>query len=215
MTSTSTGTDSVTAMRQRDAKRFFLLWLRRYLICYFLIIAAFLVYVFGVQGTRIEWVGHIQRNYAKYLVSQNDVFVESMMEFEALTSKTGIEYSDSEKAQIREILAEQNEFLNKLQKRSPNESNSDYMDLYQDMLQIFAFYIQGEIMMAEYCYAYTDSHIPENEFSGDGTGLESYTMGKEMCNMMGNMILNNYRYINEIRGTNHASRFNIVEIGTN
>lgn len=212
MTSTSTGTDSVIAMRQRDAKRFFLLWLRRYLICYILIVAAFLIYFFGYQGVKIEFIGNVQKNYAKYLVEQNDVFVASMMEFEAIASKTGVEYSDAEKAAMQEILNEQNEFLNKLQKRSPNEENADFMDLYQDMLQIFAFYIQGEIMMAEYCYSYTDNKVIENEFSGNGIGLETYTMGKEMCNMMGNMILNNFKYINEIRGTDYRSKYNIVEI---
>jgi hypothetical protein len=39
-------------------------------------------------------------------------------------------------------------------------------------------------------------------------------MGQELCNIMGNMILNNFRYINEIRGTNYQSVHNIVELVT-
>ena len=68
-------------------------------------------------------------------------------------------------------------------------------------------------MIAEYCYAYTDNYTLENEYSDKAVSIEKYTMGKEMCNMMGNMVLNNYRYINDIRGTNYQSKYNIVEIG--
>ena len=199
--------------QQRDAKRFFFLWLRRLIVCYITAMAIYFVYVFAVQGVQISWVGDVQRNYAKFLVKQNDEFVNYMIEFEDLTSKTGSEYTEEEKALIKANLEKQNEFLSKLQKRSPSESNADYLDLYQDMLQIFAFYIQGEVMKAEYCYAYSDNYTLENQYSDNTAGMETYTMGQELCNLMGNMILNNFRYINEVRGTNYQSIHNIVEIG--
>lgn len=210
---TETTNEALKEKKKRDAQRFFLLWLCRFLICYALVISVFLIYVFGIQGAKITYIGNVQNNYAKYLVKQSDVFVGYMVEFENLTNKTGAEYTDEEKAAIQSSLEKQNEFLNTLQKRSPDETNSDYLDLYQDMLQIFAFYIQGEIMIAEYCYAYTDNYTLENEYSDKAVSIEKYTMGKEMCNMMGNMVLNNYRYINDIRGTNYQSKYNIVEIG--
>lgn len=199
--------------QRRDAKRFFFLWLRRLIVCYVIAMAAYFVYVFSIQGVKISFVGNIQRNYAKFLVEQNDEFVSYMIEFEGLTSKTGSEYTEEEKAMIRKNLEKQNTFLASLQKRSPNENNSDYLDLYQDMLQIFAFYIQGEVMKAEYCYAYSENYTLENQYSDKTVGMETYTMGQELCNMMGNMILNNFRYINEIRSTNYQSVHNIVEIG--
>lgn len=199
--------------RQRDAKRFFLLWLRRLIIGYVIAMAAYFVYVFAIQGATITYVGNIQRKYAKFLVEQNDEFVNYMIEFEDLTSKTGSEYTEEEKILIEENLEKQNQFLANLQKRSPDESNQDYLDLYQDMLQIYAFYIQGEAMKAEYCYAYSDNYTLENQYSDATAGMETYTMGQELCNIMGNMILNNFRYINEIRGTNYQSVHNIVELG--
>lgn len=207
-------TVNIEEYKKRDCKRFFLLWMRRLIIAYILCIAAYFVYVFAIQGATISLVGNIQKKYAKYLVEQSDVFVDYMIDFNLMTSDTKREYTENEKIQIKENLEKQNEFLANLQKRAPNETNSDYRDLYQDMLQIFAFYIQGETMMAEYCYSYSDNYTLENEYSDQNVGLETYTMGKELCNMMGNMILNNFRYINEIRGTEYQSKHNIVELGS-
>ena len=201
--------------RQRDAKRFFLLWMRRLVIGYVLCMAMYFIWLFAIQGVTIDYVGGTQRNYAKFLVEQNDEFITEMIEFEALTSKTNSVYTEAEKAAIKANLERQNRFLQKLQKRAPNESNSDYIDIYQDMLQIYAFYIQGEVMKAEYCYKYDTNFTLENQFSGEGASLESYTMGQELCNMMGNMILNNFKYINDIRDTNYKSKHNIVEMGGN
>ena len=207
-------TVNIEEYKKRDCKRFFLLWMRRLIIAYILCIAAYFVYVFAIQGATISFVGNIQKKYAKYLVEQSDVFVDYMIDFNLMTSDTKREYTENEKIQIKENLEKQNEFLANLQKRAPDETNSDYRDLYQDMLQIFAFYIQGETMMAEYCYSYSDNYTLENEYSDQNVGLETYTMGKELCNMMGNMILNNFRYINEIRGTEYQSKHNIVELGS-
>ena len=200
--------------RQRDTKRFFFLWLRRLIIGYVLCMSIYFIWLFAIQGVTIDYVGNVQRNYAKFLVNQNDEFIGYMIEFEALTSKTNAVYTDSEKDAIKTNLEKQNEFLQMMQKRAPNEKNSDYLDIYQDMLQIYAFYIQGEIMKAEYCYKYDSNFTLENSFSGSGASLESYTMGQELCNMMGNMILNNFKYINEIRDTNYSSKHNIIELGS-
>lgn len=199
--------------RQRDAKRFFLLWMRRLIIGYVLCMGIYFVWLFAIQGVTIDYVGNVQKKYGKFLVEQNDVFIEYMVEFEGLTSKTKAVYTEGEKEAIRDNLNKQNEFLKKMQQRAPNEKNSDYIDIYQDMLQIYAFYIQGEVMKAEYCYQYTDNFTLENSFSGSSASLESYTMGQELCNMMGNMILNNVKYINDVRDTTYSSKYNIVEIG--
>lgn len=200
--------------RQRDTKRFFFLWVRRLIIGYVLCMSVYFIWLFAIQGVTIDYVGNVQRNYAKFLVNQNDEFIGYMIEFEALTAKTNAVYTDSEKDAIKTNLEKQNDFLQMMQKRAPNEKNSDYLDIYQDMLQIYAFYIQGEIMKAEYCYKYDSNFTLENSFSGSGASLESYTMGQELCNMMGNMILNNFKYINEIRDTNYTSKHNIIEMGT-
>lgn len=202
------------AKRERDQKRFTTMWVKRFVIAYLLCIAVYVIYLFAFQGLTIEFTGNIQRHYAKYLVKQNDEFITLMVEFEALTSKTNVVYSQEEKAAIKENLEKQNAFLEKMQKRAPDDTNLDYVDLYQDMLQIYAFYIQGEIMKAEYCYAYNTNFTLENQYSNSETSLETYTMGQELCNMFGNMILNNYKYINEIRGTEYKSQHNIIELGS-
>ena len=199
---------------ERDNKRFTKLWCKRLLIGYVICMTLYFVWFFAIQGATLTFNGSIQRNYAKFLITQNDEFVTYMMEFEALTSKTGQVYSYAQKEAIKENLIKQNEFLKNLQKQSPEEKNSDYLDLYQDMLQIYAFHIQGEIMIAEYCYAYTDNFTLEDQYSNPTASLEQYTMGKELCNMMGNMILNNYKYVNDIRGTTYESKHDIIELGT-
>ena len=56
-------------------------------------------------------------------------------------------------------------------------------------------------MQAEYVYAYKDNYIPDEKFSDKTVRLETYTMGTSLCNMMGNMMLNNYTYINDVRNT--------------
>jgi hypothetical protein len=199
--------------RERDYRRFFFLWMKRLIIGYVLGMTIFFIYLFAVQGLNIQWVGGVQRNYGKFLVKQNDKFITQMIEFEALTSQTGVVYSETDKAAIAANLEKQNEFLRTMQKLSPNEDNADYLDIYQDMLQIYAFYIQGEVMKAEYCYNYDNNHVLENEYTNNTTGLETYTIGQELCNMMGNMILNNFKDINQVRGTNYESKHNIIEMG--
>jgi hypothetical protein len=201
--------------RERDYKRFFFLWLKRVLIGYVIGMAIYFVWLFSIQGLTIEWIGGVQRNYAKFLVEKNDEFITHMIEFEALTSKTGSVYTSAEKESIAKSLEQQNEFLKKMQKLSPDETNTDYLDIYQDMLQIYAFYIQGEVMKAEYCYNFSNNFVAEDEYSNSTTSIETYTMGQELCNMMGNMILNNFKYINQVRDTSYKSKHNIVEIGNN
>ena len=196
---------------QRDAKRFFLLWLRRLVIFYIIGLLIYFAYLFFALGISIRYTGWIQRNYAKYLIETNDEFVDYMINFNNLTNETNRVYSDSEKKAITLCLEEQNKLLTELQKTSPNEKNTDYIDIYQDMLQTYAFYIQGEIMKAEYCYSYTDNFTIENS-SSNGKNIETYTMGDELCNMMGNVILNNYTYINAIRNTSITSKHNIQAV---
>ena len=202
------------AKRERDQKRFTMMWIKRFIVAYLLCMVVYVVYLFAFQGLTIEFIGNIQKEYAKFLVQENDEFVTLMVEFEALTSKTQETYTDAEKEAIQQNLEKQNEFLKKLQKRSPNADNADYVDLYQDILQIYAFYIQGEIMIAEYCYAFDATFTLENQYSNSETSLETYTTGKGLCNMFGNMILNNYKYINDIRDTSYKSQHNIVELGS-
>ena len=114
--------------RQSDTKRFFFLWVRRFIIGYVLCMSIYFIWLFAIQGVTIDYVGNVQRNYAKFLVNQNDEFIGYMIEFEALTSKTNAVYTDSEKNAIKTNLEKQNEFLQMMQKRAPDEKNSDYLD---------------------------------------------------------------------------------------
>lgn len=182
-------------------RKLFFLWLGRAFLFYILFLGLFAAWLFGIKGYRIE--KNIQKNYAEFLIKQNDVFVAHMIDFNQMTSSSSREYAFEEKTAIGNELTQQNEFLIYMQTHAPDSSNSDYIDIYQDMLQIYGFYIQGEAMIAEYCYDYQKPRIAEDVVN---TG-EQYTMGTELCNMFGNMILNNYRYINEVRSTNYESKF--------
>ena len=87
--------------RQRDTKRFFFLWVRRLIVGYVLCMSVYFIWLFAIQGVTIDYVGNVQRNYAKFLVNQNDEFIGYMIEFEALTAKTNAVYTDSEKNAIK------------------------------------------------------------------------------------------------------------------
>lgn len=164
------------------------------------------------MDVRITFTGKIQENYGQYLTDIQDKFIERTLEYTAITEDTERLYSNTEKANIESELVKQNDILKELQKNPPNEDNLDYSNIYNDIMKIMAFYIQGETMQAEYIYGYKDKYLPDEEQSGKVVRLETYTMGAALCNVMGNMMLNNYRYINEVRNTNFNSKYIIMSI---
>ena len=201
-------TDSRQEIDRTISKRMFKRWCLRTVIGYVVVMTGICIYLFGFSGWTPNPNRRIQKNYALYLTEQNDAFIDSMIEFTSMTKQTGQVYSPEQKAEIQRKLNEQNDFLKEMQLYSPSEQNQDYLDLYQDMLRMYAFYIQGETMVAEYCYNYSDNTSPEGEKAQAGS-YESYTTGSELCNMFGNMILNNFTYINDVRHTDYQSKFDI------
>lgn len=192
----------------------FLTWIILFALCWFLFTGAYIGYLYFVKDVRITPVSTIQDNYAKFLVEKHDHFLDSIIEFEAATKKTTSVYSKEELDAIQALLLEQNGILKDLQKFPPDTNNEDYYPIYQDALKIISFYIQGEIMKMEYVYNYKDFYLPEEELSGDIVGIETYTIGHELCNLMGNMLLNNYIYINQVRDTKIPSKFDILPLET-
>lgn len=193
------------------AKEFFK-WTLALLICWIIFIVSYLGYLYFFKDVRIEFTSKIQENYAEFLVKEHDNFLDSIIEFEAITSKIDKVYSEEEIEIIEKLLLEQNSILKRLQQYPPDATNEDYFGIYQDSLKIISFYIQGEIMKTEYIYNYKEEYLPDEELSGEIIRVETYTIGHQLCNIMANMLLNDYKYINEVRGTNFESKFNIIPV---
>lgn len=187
-------------------------WVLRFFLLYIAFIILYCSYLYFFMDVRITKAVNVQENYGQYLIDTQDKMVEYSLEFASLVEDVERVYTEKEKEAIKEELIKQNELLKELQINSPDSTNEDYLQIYTDILKIFSFYIQGETMQAEYVYAYKDNYIPDEKFSDKTVRLETYTMGTSLCNMMGNMMLNNYTYINDVRNTNYESKFEILPV---
>ena len=187
-------------------------WIRLFFICYFIFLIGYCAYLFIFMDVRITLNKDVQKNYGQYLVDMQDKIVEHSLIFDKLVEDTERVYTDEEKESIKQELLDQNDLLKKLQATVPDETNEDYALVYKDILKIFGLYIQGETMQAEYIYGYKDSYIADEINSDKTVRMETYTMGTALCNMMGNMMLNNYTYINDVRNTTFESKYTITPV---
>lgn len=187
-------------------------WILRFFILYLLFLIGYCSYLYFAMDVRISLKEDYQKNYGQYLVDIQDKMVGHSLDFNSMVEDTERVYTDAEKDKIKDELVSQNDLLKNLQLNPPNSDNEDYALIYKDVLKIFGFYIQGETMQAEYVYGYKDSYIADEEYSDSTTRLETYTMGTSLCNLMGNMMLNNYKYINDVRGTDYSSKYNIQPV---
>lgn len=176
------------------------------------IIAGYFIYSVNFRGMVITNVKAIQDNYAKYMVEKNDEFIDYMLEFEEMMSTPQRMYSEEEVSELSKNLVKQNALMKTLQKNPPNTENKDYLEIYKDYLKLYAFYIQGEVMRVEYVSAYKPEYTLEEIQNGTDAKDETYIMGVELCNMMGALILENSILVNEIRGTNYNSKFDIIPL---
>lgn len=187
-------------------------WVMRFFILYFIFLVFYIAWLYFVMDVRITKKVDVQLDYGQYLVDTQDKMIERTLEFAGLAEDTNRVYTDEEKERITNELLKQNKLLKELQKNPPNESNEDYVQIYNDILKIFSFYIQGETMQANYIYGYKDHYLADEKFADDTVRQETYTMGLALCNMMGNMMLNNYTYINNVRNTQYESKYTIIPV---
>lgn len=187
-------------------------WVLRFFLLYLSFIVVYCLYLYVFMDVRITIKPDIQKEYGKYLVEMQDKMVGQTLDFANLVEDINRQYTDREKDRIKDELVKQNELLKELQINSPDEINNDYMNIYKDMVKIFSFYIQGETMQSEYIYAYKDEYIADEKMSDENTRIETYTLGSSLCEVMGNMMLNNYDYINNVRGTDYQSSYTIVPV---
>lgn len=187
-------------------------WVLRFFLLYLLFIVLYCLYLYVFMDVRITIKPDIQKEYGKYLVEMQDKMVGQTLDFANLVEDVNRQYTDREKDRIKDELVKQNELLKELQINSPDETNNDYTDIYKDMVKIFSFYIQGETMQSEYIYAYKNEYIADEKMSDENVRIETYTLGSSLCEVMGNMMLNNYNYINAVRETDYQSSYTIVPV---
>lgn len=154
-----------------------------------------LLYLFLVKGMTIK--ENPQYNYAKFLINNNDKMIELMFYFEENSPKEK-EYTEEDKEALSNNIIEQNDLVKYLQENPPNEKNQDYLEIYNDLLKSYAFFIQGEIMEMEKIYGETDR-------------MEKMILGQNLQNMMGNVIIELNDKINAIRGTNIKYKYGYDE----
>ena len=158
-------------------------------------IISLLLYLFLVKGMTIK--ENPQYNYAKFLINNNDKMIELMFYFEENSPKEK-EYTEEDKEALSNNIIEQNDLVKYLQENPPNEKNQDYLEIYNDLLKSYAFFIQGEIMEMEKIYGETDR-------------MEKMILGQNLQNMMGNVIIELNDKINAIRGTNIKYKYGYDE----
>ena len=158
-------------------------------------IISLLLYLFLVKGMTIK--ENPQYNYAKFLINNNDKMIELMFYFEENSPKEK-EYTEEDKEALSNNIIEQNDLVKYLQENPPDEKNQDYLEIYNDLLKSYAFFIQGEIMEMEKIYGETDR-------------MEKMILGQNLQNMMGNVIIELNDKINAIRGTNIKYKYGYDE----
>ncbi len=158
-------------------------------------IISLLLYLFLVKGMTIK--ENPQYNYAKFLINNNDKMIELMFYFEENSPKEK-EYTEEDKEALSNKIIEQNDLVKYLQENPPDKKNQDYLEIYNDLLKSYAFFIQGEIMEMEKIYGETDR-------------MEKMILGQNLQNMMGNVIIELNDKINAIRGTNIKYKYGYDE----
>lgn len=144
----------------------------------------------------------IQTEYARFLIEINDDFVDKMVLFENITrNKESYEdYAESEKEQLTNIILAENTILSRLDNTSPNDSNLDYNELYENVLQSYALYIQGQLMKMEYILQ-TDV----------GLSYERYKLGDSVTNLIGNFIIEYGELSNKVRTTTYECKYKVLD----
>lgn len=168
-----------------------------YFICVFVAILSILIY--WIPST----VNNPQDNYAEFLIDLNNQFVLGMYNFanlqEDLDGENGNEKISEE---MSNIVIEQNELVKKLKETAPNEENEDYMEIAENMREMYLFYLQGEIYILEQTYS-----IPAERDSS------LLGMGNALTNTMGDAILKLPDKINSIRNTEISPNYRYEDVG--
>lgn len=144
-------------------------------------------YLYFFRGMRI--MNNPQKNYAKFLIENNDKLIDLFFEFDQKTNKEKIEYTEEEKNSLKDLILKQDNIVKLLQRYPPNENNKDYEELYNDMLESYFLFIQGELMEMEKIYG------------EDDVGEERLILGRALENMMGNIIIEFGEKVNAVRNT--------------
>lgn len=198
--------------KEISRRKYLLIWYFSFFVIFSLIMTVY-VYDFSTKhNLKIYFNEKIQENYEKHLIDINDKFIDLMLEFEDLIENPNREYSETELKKLSNNLSNKNELLKDLQKTPPNNKNSHLSEIYKDILKLYAFYIQGEVMRFEYVNYYQENYSDEEIENELVAKDESLIMGTQLVNMMGALILENPLIINAISNTNIESKYKTKEI---
>lgn len=150
----------------------------------------------------------IQEQYGRFLIETNDDFIDRMNMFEniAIADKKQEDYTDKEKEKLDNIVIAENTLLSNLENTPPTDINSDYKEVYDNMLQAYALYIQGQIIKMEFIY-----DVKDENSTVTSTSDEKFVLGDSVSNLTGNFIIEYNQIIQDIRKTNYKMKYSVLD----
>lgn len=165
---------------------------------YICIAIAFMILssVFVINVLNLE---NPQDEYGKFLVEQNNNFAKLMYDFLITSEEVGDEFSEESIPLLEKMsnqIIEQNNIVKNLERNPPDETNADYYNLIEQIRQTYLFLLQGEINILEQLYL-------SKEEQSEGV----FKTGIALQNVMGEIILQFPKLINDVRGTDFKSNY--------
>ena len=189
--------------KKKEFIKGFFKYLGIFILLFFIGLFALYKYLNYTEGFTIYFSPYnIQNQYARFLIDINDDFIDKMVMFENIVkSNSKVEdYSDYEKEQLSDIIVAENSILSRLMNTAPNDANLDYQDLYDNITQSYALYIQGQLMKMEWILQ-----------TQDGMDEERYILGDSVTNLMGNFIIEYNAISNAVRETTFDCKYTVLD----
>ena len=174
------------------------------IVTIFLLLLAIYKYFNYTTGFTIYFYDYNYENeYGRFLIEQNDAFIENMVAFDntAKVSRDYSSYSEAEKKELSNIVVAEGEIISRMENNAPSDKNADYEELYTNMLKSYALYIQGQSMELEYIYQ-----------TAEGIDNERFTLGESVTKLLGNFIIEYNPIVNDIRGTDYYYKYSATDM---
>lgn len=144
----------------------------------------------------------LENEYGRFLIEINDKFIENMISFDDTSSegKDFSEYTDFDKEKLSNIIIAEGNLISRLENTAPSDKNLDYKELYQNMLESYALYIQGQVMKMDYIYQ-----------TQEGMDSERFTLGDSLTTLIGNFIIEYNVLVNNVRNTDYDFTYSVAD----
>lgn len=174
----------------KNKKLYIITWIVSFIVLYSVLVYAYINFSMTARGIEIWFPQRKQADYGSFLVEKNQGFLDLMVSFDDIVSQEDIRLCEQTEESIHRNLKEKNQIIKTLRRIPPSEENYAYLSVYHDMINVYAFYIQGEVMKLEYLY--------KKEAGGDVSNSELFFLGEQMCNLMGNSVLDMFDILQAI-----------------